>query len=314
MVTQIAIPTTTSVPKPPTFDLATDYARFGLAQWQAAEIIASRFTNRNGAKPAFIVLHIQDGTTRGSLSYWSSDAIDASSTVMIQKDGSILKIIPEQHGPWTNGDVNNPTKEASEILAKGGNPNIWSLTVEAEGKPADVMPQAQHDAIVWQVEDWIMRYPAILDSNWAILRHRFINSASRWRCPDEAGGTGGPYFNPVVADVNAWLGSPIEPSAPTTPVEPPSPYPPGMSPELAARLYGTVTVSWSSKPFAFDEHRSECAYWLARGQLDLKPGQDYTAGEWPPLRDVIRRGATKNIHVYQWANGDVYQKVIRKDQ
>jgi hypothetical protein len=60
-----------------------------------------------------------DGTTNGSLAYWASNAVDASSTVMIQKDGSILKIIPEQHGPWTNGDVISPTAEAAEILSLG---------------------------------------------------------------------------------------------------------------------------------------------------------------------------------------------------
>src|SRR6266498_3518654 len=118
---------------PPIYNLATDYARYGLEKWQADEILTHRFYQRKDAplvgKPAFIVLHIQDGTTPGSLSYWVN--VQASSTVMANRDGSILKIIPEVQGPWTNGDVMSPTWQANEIIAKGGNPNIWTLSIEA---------------------------------------------------------------------------------------------------------------------------------------------------------------------------------------
>jgi hypothetical protein len=308
MATQ-TIPSAPSVPKPTIYELSTDYARFGLTQGQASEIIFSRFTNRNGADPRFIVLHIQDGTTPGSLGYWARSDIDASSTVMANKDGSILKIIGEQHGPWTNGDVMNPTPEANEILALGGNPNIWTLSVEAEGKPDDAMPEAQTNAIVWQVEDWLIRYPKVLEHTWSILRHAFINSVTRSRCP-------GAYFQPVVDAVNVWLdsaGQTPQPPAPEPTPEPPATiYPDGMTEELARSLYGSVTVKWASNPFEFDPARSECQYWLARGKLPIKEGEDYTHGEWPELSKVIRRG-NKAVHVYHWSNGDVYEKVIRKD-
>lgn len=340
------IPTKPDRPQPVIYDLSKDYARFDLEQWQAAEILASKFTKRNGGSPQFIVLHVQDGTTPGSLDYWSSDVVDASSTVMANLDGSILRIIPEVDGPWTNGDVINPTAEAAEVLALGGNPNNWSLTIEREGKPGQGLPPAQLDAIVWQVETWLIKYPKILEHGWSMLRHRFINSATRWRCPDEGTNDQSEYFAPVVAAVNAWLEGAAQPApvpvptptptptptppptptpVPTPPpvvvppgpgtTEPPaSPYPPGMTEELAKRLYGRVTVPWYSKQFVFNPNRSECGYWLARGQRDLKPGEDYTKGEWPSLRQVIRRGKTKNVHAFVWSNGDVYQKVVRKDR
>ncbi|HEY7117523.1 MAG TPA: N-acetylmuramoyl-L-alanine amidase [Tepidisphaeraceae bacterium] len=193
-----AIPTTPDVPQPTIYALERDYARFGLTKQQANEIIHSRFNNRNGAEPLFVVLHVQEGTTKSSLAYWSAADVDASSTVMIQKDGSILRIVPEEHGPWTNGDVCEPTHEAAEILAKGGNANCWSLTIEAEGYYQETKPKPQMDAILWQVEDWIMRYPAILDSTYGILRHGWINSCTRANCP-------GVYFDPIVARVNRWL-------------------------------------------------------------------------------------------------------------
>jgi hypothetical protein len=306
----VLIPKEPNVAQPIIYDLAKDYARFGLSAGQKDEILGSKFTNRNGGTPSFIVLHIQDGTTPGSLSYWSSSAIDASSTVMVNKDGSVLRIIPERDGPWTNGDVMGPTPEANEILALGGNPNNWSLTVEAEGHPDDVMPTEQRDAIIWVVEDWIIRYPKVLDHTWSILRHAFINSVTRSRCP-------GLYFQPVVDAVNIWLGEtgadvpPVVPPEPPTPPPPAPLYPEGMTEELARSLYGHVTVKWASKPFVFDPARSECQYWLARGKLPIKEGQDYTHGEWPELNKVIRRGNT-SVHVYHWSNGDVFEKVIHK--
>jgi hypothetical protein len=190
-----------------------------------------------------------------------------------------------------------------------------TLSIEGEGHPAEALTPEQFRATVWQVQTWIIRYPQILNHTWSILRHRFINSPNRWNCPDSAtDGTSGERFNPIIAAVNDWLATgTASPEEPTTPTPPPSPYPPGMTDELAARLYGSVDVTWSSKPFVFDEQRSECQYWLARGKLGINEGEDYTHGEWPELNKVIRRGKTNNTHVFQWSNGDVYQKVIRPD-
>lgn len=335
--TPLAIPTKPDKKTPTQYHLATDYARFGLEQWQANDILGSRFQGRNGGRPEFIVFHIQDGITTGSLDYWSSDVIDASSHVMVQRDGSVLWIIPPEHGAWTNGDVMSPTSEAAEVIAYGGNPNNWTLTIEAEGYPAGPFPQVQLDAIIWVAETWIIRYPHILQHNWSMLRHRHINSQTRWRCPDEGSNDKSLYFAPVVAGVNAWLeGAPVVSTTPppkpipTTPppvVNPPGegtddqpdavPYPEGMTEALAKRLYGRVTVPWSSKEFTFNPLRSECQYWLARGKAtmaDPKGAYNQPGAQWPELDDVIRRGATKEVHAYRWMNGDVYEKIVRKDR
>ena len=56
-------------PKPTIYDLATDYAGFGLTWAQANKIIHNRFENRGGGSAQYIVNHIQDGTTNGSLNW-----------------------------------------------------------------------------------------------------------------------------------------------------------------------------------------------------------------------------------------------------
>ncbi len=143
--------------------------------------------------PRFIVLHIQDGTTTGSLDHWingrtAGKRVGASSTVMIQKDGSILRVIPEGHGPWTNGNVAGSAPQAQPLIDRGGSPNQWSLTIEAEGKPFETRPPAQIDAIVWQCRDWMARFDIPIEN---ILKHAWIKN-TKPNCP-------GPYFDVVLA-------------------------------------------------------------------------------------------------------------------
>lgn len=82
-------------------------------------------------------------------------------------------------------------------------------------------------------------------------------------------------------------------------------YPEGMTDELARELYGEVTVKWSSKPFAYDESRSECREWLERG----RPYEGYyDSGFWPQLVNVIRRFDNNDVRVFQYSDGSVIEQ------
>ena len=80
-------------------------------------------------------------------------------------------------------------------------------------------------------------------------------------------------------------------------------YPEGISPELAARLYGRVKVGWASDPFAYDETRSECRFWL---------NEAAATGKYPPLVSVIRRGDNPDdpdaVRVFQWGDGSIFEQ------
>jgi N-acetylmuramoyl-L-alanine amidase len=132
--------------------------------------------------PRYVVVHVQGGTNASTLAFFSQPDTQASATVLIGKDGEIWRLIPESDGPWTNGDVQDPTPLArGGILALGGNPNVWSLTVDLEGSEGDEAPEAQLAATVWQIRDWQSRY-GIPDEN--VLRHADINSQRH--CPGDA--------------------------------------------------------------------------------------------------------------------------------
>ena len=144
-------------PKPRLYSLGADYTRWSLTKAQANKIASHKFAARNGRKPMAIVLHIMEGTTSGSLQWWASGNADASSTVVVSKDGSIGRIIAEADGPWTNGDVSKPSAKGQALLNKinGANPNLVTLSIENEGRSGEALTEAQLNALCWQITDWM---------------------------------------------------------------------------------------------------------------------------------------------------------------
>lgn len=157
-----------------------DAQRFGLTRWQADTIIGKCYPGRNGLRPEVIVCHVQDGWTSGSLSHWLN--VQASSTVMVQQDGSILKIIGEADGPWTNGDVNRPAQLAQRAMDRFGRDlNPVALTIEAEDGGTGAINAAQRKTILWLCFGWVAKYPQIAVPE-DFLGHYQINSINKARC------------------------------------------------------------------------------------------------------------------------------------
>ena len=230
---------------PTIYGLDKDFGRFGLSKRQADKILGHRFVNRNGQKIAAIVLHIQEGTTPGSLSWWASGNADASSSVMVQKDGSLLRVIEDRHGPYTNGDISQPTAKGRALLNATGwvNPNLVSVTVEAEGYSGDQPTEAMVETVCWMATEWMTRHGLGIDD---VYRHADINSVSRAFCP-------GRYFDLVISRLrNAPTGDdttpkPPGPSVPTWPGKPawlPEELIPLLFPEASPT--GVRTRAWLS--------------------------------------------------------------------
>lgn len=187
----------TPVPDPPAqtawtpkiYDLRNDThaAQFGLAPWQRDQILQKKIDGRGGGRPEVIGLHVQWGNTPGSLGYWLGVA--ASATIALQSDGSILKIIPEADGPWTQGDVRGPDAQVRKLIQRyGPDPNVYSLTIEAEDHRTEDINDVQAQSIVWQIRQWWATYPWLADADWRdrIVGHYQINSGpppeGRERC------------------------------------------------------------------------------------------------------------------------------------
>ena len=198
-------------PSPTIYDLRNDAhaARFGLAPAERDRLLPKKIPGRAGMRPEAIGLHVQWGNTPGSLRHWLG--VDASATVMVQRDGSILKVIPEGDGPWTQGDVKNPGPRARQLMERfGDDPNVYSLTIEAEDERTEAINEAQTRTILWQIREWQRTWPALAGPE-RILGHYEINSVDRARC--------GRYRDAIVRELLAG-GPPPEP-APEFPGLPP---------------------------------------------------------------------------------------------
>lgn len=139
--------------------------------------------NRNGQKIRVIFVHVQEGQNYGSWQHFH--AVSASATVLVGKNGDVWRLVPEEHGPWTNGDVNKPDAFATAMMNRWGwDPNVYCLTIESEGFSGGLpYTDAQRNAIYWQVNDWCSRYA--IDAIY-ILGHYQVNSVSRPNCPEPA--------------------------------------------------------------------------------------------------------------------------------
>jgi hypothetical protein len=166
-----------------------------------------RIIGRRGMTPKIIVLHIQEGYNLGSWQHFH--AVSASSTVLIGKTGDIWRLVPEEDGPWTNGDVNRPSAKGLAIINKyGADPNVYSLTIETEGFTGEwPKAQAQLDSVVWQIATWQKKYNIPLEN---VLRHADINSVSRPNCPGNA------FYNYVISKLQGG----VDVEVPTTYAKP----------------------------------------------------------------------------------------------
>lgn len=156
-------------------------------------------------KPTFIVLHIQQGSSRNSWGWFHQ--VQASSHIFANRDGSIWRLVEEKHGAWTNGDDIAPTSIGQRLVDLPGNSNIWSLTIETEGfsyEPNDFgwaswpKPEAQLNAVVWQIVTWMKQYNIPLRN---VIRHKDVNTRDKMLCP------GDDYFAEVINRVRAITGS-----------------------------------------------------------------------------------------------------------
>lgn len=182
-------PQTNPFPKPHIYDIrnAADAAKFGLSANEVAALLSYTFGPRPAGSRLWIVEHIQDGTTAGSLDWWiygynNGQKVQASANYMANKDGTLLRVIDSGSGPWTNGDVCSPTGQSAGLRAAGGNPNVHSLTFEAEGTPFVPYTTAQLGAILWLCADWMITRGIPLND---LLPHSSLNMCSRANCPGQ---------------------------------------------------------------------------------------------------------------------------------
>lgn len=171
------------------------------------------------AEPRFIVIHVQESTSPAT---WARHALKAraSATILINRDGSIWRCVPEEHGPWTNGDHRQPSLANHRARTLGGDPNNWCLTIATEGftyapngEDWPTTPTAtQLRSVIWQVRTWMDRYAIPVehvlceehrDREPDAPGHQDVGSAADLAAPD--GDPGNSYLQRIRAALRAGI-------------------------------------------------------------------------------------------------------------
>jgi hypothetical protein len=141
---------------------------------------------RDGHDPIAVVMHIAEGPMSAIDSWFTNPASEASAHYAIAKDGSITQYVQETDAAWANGQVRAPSWP---LLIAGINPNLYTISIETEGKSGEPWTDAMLNSAIWLIRDIASRWSIPLDEQ-HIIGHCEIDSVTRANCP----GTGVPWF------------------------------------------------------------------------------------------------------------------------
>ena len=251
------------------------------------------------ARPRFIVIHIQQGSSENSWKYHAYE-VKASATVFVNRDGSIWRCVREEHGPWTNGDVCLSTAAGMRVRQLGGDPNNWCLTIETEGFSYEpngfgwiaAPTEPQFRSVLWQVRRWMEQYDIPVEN---VIRHADLNNCTdaqyrqhvNPRCTPENKCWGGRYFCPG----DAYYGRLISALQEAVIEEPVAPPPPAFTREdvtLNDHIFHAVPVGQQEVRALVDglECRKYATTNAPRVREPLAEGESFVAHYWVEGQNV----------------------------
>lgn len=202
--------------------------------------------NRDGygipRRVRLIVEHIADGEREDTLRYFSTPG-NASSNYVVDRDGTIYEVVPLEHAPHTNGDVQKPDMShpvIADIITRGHNPNPYSATIENIGYPGDDLTPAQIAANQHLVA-WIAEQSALPVNDQTVIGHYRINSVTRWYCPSFSSAE----WAAIINGAAGWGAAP-QPERPPEVGDPNARY----VPETGAWLAYGFKAFWEDNPNA----------------------------------------------------------------
>lgn len=143
------------------------------------------YAGRDGQKVIAICDHIMAGSIESADSWFKSPGSQASAHFGVAKDGRIWQWVAEENAAWANGVVNlsaaSPPWLVSAV-AVHENPNNLTISIEHEGQPSDIMPEAQYQATLSLHRYLVAKYAIKLDRE-HIIGHYQVDAVNRPDCP-----------------------------------------------------------------------------------------------------------------------------------
>ena len=147
---------------------------------------------RFGHKPLAIVIHIMEGTMPGADAWFNNPNSRVSTHYAIGKKGEIHQYVNEDQAAWGNGIIDRPSWK---LLNADINPNLYTISIEHEGKTGEVWTNEMYNADKWLVTEICKRWSIPRDRD-HIIGHYEIMKA-KINCP----GTGFD-FNKLISLLN----------------------------------------------------------------------------------------------------------------
>ena len=132
-------------------------------------------------KVDFVVLHLEAGSEVGSIAWFANPAAQVSAHYSVSKAGTVYQHVQEADTAWANG-LTAPYRWADKTKDPGRacNPNAYTVSIEHEGQPADIWPDAQVQASAALVADICRRHGIPID-NTRVIGHATIGGHAA--CP-----------------------------------------------------------------------------------------------------------------------------------
>lgn len=126
-----------------------------------------------------VVIHIMDGSLSGTDSWFSTSVSQVSTHYGIGVGGEIHQYVNEIDTAWGNGIVNNPSWK---LIKKGVNPNLYTISIEHEGRPDSVWTDAMKKQSALLITDICKRWNIPIDRE-HIIGHYEIDLLRKPNCP-----------------------------------------------------------------------------------------------------------------------------------
>lgn len=132
-------------------------------------------------KPEVHVIHIMQGTLKGTDQHFNNPKVSASTHYGIGKNGEIHQYVRDEDAAWGNGLVTNPNWPG-EKKHPGVNPNLYTLSYELEGMSGDVPTEEQFQALLYLLKLKSAAYGIPFEKD-SFIGHYLIDPVNRAGCP-----------------------------------------------------------------------------------------------------------------------------------
>lgn len=142
----------------------------------------AKFSSRQGYPILGIMNHIMDGTLAGTAAHFANPTVQASAHYGVGKRGELHQYVKDEHAAWHAGSVKNPRVQLPH--PNNITPNLYTIGIEWEGRPGDVITEAQYQAGLALHRHLLSKVVDVrLPLRQRIIGHFQTNSIDRPNCP-----------------------------------------------------------------------------------------------------------------------------------